>query len=96
MFGLFFCQFQGVKLYDHGSEQYQMEAAASSILRVVKDAMSEFVFRDVDMNCAQLYELFDFLSSQNIPHYTGILASHNITYNSSHSSSSTARTSFIT
>jgi hypothetical protein len=75
----FFSQFQGVKLYDHGSEQYQLEAAASSILSVVKDVMSEFVFRDSDMNCAQLYELFDFLSSQNIPHYTSILASHNIT-----------------
>jgi hypothetical protein len=75
----FFCQFQGVKLYDHGSEQYQIEAAASCILSVVKDFMSEYAFRDNDMNCAQLYELFSFLSSRNIPHYTGILASHNIT-----------------
>jgi hypothetical protein len=75
----FFCQFQGVKLYDHGSEQYQMEAAANSIVSVVKDIMSDFVFRDNDMNCAQLYELLDFLSYQNMPHYTGVLASHNIT-----------------
>jgi hypothetical protein len=76
---VFFCQFQGVKLYDHGSEKYQMEAAAQSIINVVKDVMSEFIFRDNDMNCAQLYELFSFLSALNIPHYTGILASHNIT-----------------
>jgi hypothetical protein len=75
----FFCQFQGVKLYDHGSEKYQMEAAAQTILNVVKDVMSEFIFRDSDMNCAQLYELVSFLSALNIPHYTGILASHNIT-----------------
>lgn len=75
----FFCQFQGLKLYDHGSEQYQIEAAASCILSVVKEFMSEFTFRDNDMNCAQLYELFSFLSARNIPHYTGILASHNIT-----------------
>jgi hypothetical protein len=75
----FYCKFQGVKLYDHGSEMYQMEAAAKSIISVVKDVISEFVFRDNDMNCAQMYELYDFLSSQNMPHYSGILASHGIT-----------------
>ncbi len=78
----FYTQFQGVKLYDYGtekSEDNQIDAAARSIIRVVSSAMSERKFRMVDMNCAQLYELFDFLSELNHPYYTGILASHNIT-----------------
>lgn len=75
----FFCQFQGIKLYENGSEKFQIDAAARSILRVVKDSMSEHMFRVMDTNCAQLYELFGFLSEQNIPYYTGILAAHNIT-----------------
>ena len=78
----FYTQFQGVKLYDYGtekSEHNQIDAAARSIIRVVSSAMSERTFRLVDMNCAQLYELFDFLSELNVPYYTSILASHKIT-----------------
>ncbi len=75
----FFCQFQGIKLYENGSEKFQIDAAARSIIRVVKDSISEHMFRVMDTNCAQLYELFGFLSEQNIPYYTGILAAHNIT-----------------
>jgi hypothetical protein len=75
----FFGKFQGVKLYDHGSEKYQIVAAARSIIRVIKDAVSALMIDVIDMNCAQLYELFGFLSEQNIPYYTSILASHNIT-----------------
>jgi hypothetical protein len=78
----FYTRFQGVKLYDFGtekSEDNQIHAASRSIIRLASSAMSERTFRLFNMNCAQLYELFDFLSELNIPYYTGILASHKIT-----------------
>lgn len=41
--------------------------------------MSNFNFHDLDMNYAQMYELFDFLSALNMANYTKSFACHNIT-----------------
>ncbi len=75
----FYGQFQGIKLYERGSEKYQVEAAAHAIIQSINEAVSNFKFHDLDMNYAQMYELFDFLSALNMANYTKILACHNIT-----------------
>jgi hypothetical protein len=75
----FYSQFQGIMLYERGAEKYQVEAGAQAIISVVADSASTFKLHDLDVNYAQLYELFDFLSSLNMANYTKVLASHNIT-----------------
>jgi hypothetical protein len=75
----FYGQFQGIKLYERGSEKYQVEAAAHAIIQSINEAVSNLKFHDLDMNYAQMYELFDFLSALNMANYTKILACHKIT-----------------
>jgi hypothetical protein len=75
----FYGQFQGIMLYERGAEKYQVEAGAMAVIGVVADSASAFKLNDLDANYAQLYELFDFLSSLNMAHYTKVFATHNIT-----------------
>jgi hypothetical protein len=75
----FYGQFQGIKLYERGNENYQVEAAAHAIIQSINEAVSNFKFHDLDMNYAQMYELCEFLSALNMANYTKILACHKIT-----------------
>jgi hypothetical protein len=75
----FYGQFQGIMLHERGAEKYQVEAAAHAIIRSINEAVSNFKFHDLDMNYAQMYELFDFLSTVNMANYTKILAYYKIT-----------------
>jgi hypothetical protein len=75
----FFTKFQGNKLYDCGKESFQIVAAAKAIIGVVRESLSDFNFYDLDMNFAQMYELFGFMSQLNMANYTAVLAAHDIT-----------------
>ncbi len=75
----FFATFQGNKLYDCGKESFQIVAAAKAIIGVVRESLSDFNFYDLDMNFAQMYELFGFMSRLNMANYTAVLAAHDIT-----------------
>jgi hypothetical protein len=75
----FYAQFQGIMLHERGSEKYQIEAAANAIIQSINESVSNFKFHDLDMNYAQMYELFDFLSTLNMANYAKILACHKIT-----------------
>ena len=70
----FFAAFQGNKLYDCGKESFQIVAAAKAIIGVVRESLSDFNFYDLDMNFAQMYELFGFMSQLNMANYTAVLA----------------------
>ena len=75
----FFAKFQGVKLFERGSEPFQIEAAAKAIIRVIKVAIADIKFYDLNMNCSQMNELNSFLSGINLSYYSSIMASHQIT-----------------
>jgi hypothetical protein len=75
----FFTQFQGNMLFDCGKESFQIVAAAKAIIGVVRESLSDFNFYDLDMNFAQMYELFGFMSQLNMANYTAVLAAHDIT-----------------
>jgi hypothetical protein len=91
----FYGQFQGIMLHDRGSEKYQIEAAAHAIIQSINEAVSMFKFHDLDMNYAQMYELFDFLSTLNMANYAKILACHKITNLFEFSSLNTAEDSVV-
>jgi hypothetical protein len=75
----FFMQFQGIMLFDSGKEDFQIVAAAKAVIGVVQESVSDFNFHDQDMNFAQMYELFGFMSQLNMANYTSVLAAHHIT-----------------
>ena len=75
----FFKEFQGVMLWDRGSDKFQVEAAAKEIIRVIRDSVAEIEFHDIDRNCSQMSELDSFLCHRNISYFSSIMASHKIT-----------------
>jgi hypothetical protein len=75
----FFTKFQGNMLYDYGKESFQIVAAAKAIIGVVRESLSDVNLYDPDMNFAQMYELFGFMSQLNMANYTAVLAAHDIT-----------------
>ena len=75
----FYSAHQGMKMWDRGSETYQVEAAADAIIQVINRAVSNFKLHDMSMNYAQMGELFSFMSALNMANYTKILVRHKIT-----------------
>jgi hypothetical protein len=91
----FYSAQQGMKMWDRGSETYQVEAAAEAIIQVINRAMSSFKLHDMSINYSQMGELFSFLSALNMANYTKILVRHKITNVFQFSSLSTEENSIV-
>jgi arsenate reductase-like glutaredoxin family protein len=78
----FFKQFQGIKLYERGEEQFQVLAAANAIIAVIDEVESivaEFKFHDFESDNPVAHELLDFIRQQGIEHIGPSLVKSDVT-----------------